>query len=74
MNSNEPLDKKRDWRVLTQGAFGIELSLWCGFGYGRNLFHVYVHIGVATLYLTSRRLDLMVGLYRDILGKAKGRG
>lgn len=67
-----PNDKKRDWRVLTQGAVGIELAL-CGFGVGRNLFHVYVRLGLVTLYVTSRRLDKMIALYGDILGKAKGR-
>ncbi|WP_020699591.1 hypothetical protein [Reyranella massiliensis] len=67
-----PLDKKRDWRVLAQGAIGIEIAL-CGFGAGKSLFHVYVHLGVVTIYVTSRRLDRMIKLYRDILSKAKER-
>jgi hypothetical protein len=43
-------------RVICRGGAGIELSLWCGFHAGRDLFHVYLSLGVVTLYLTSTPL------------------
>lgn len=64
--------KKRDWRVLAQGAVGVELAL-CGFGFGKNLYHVYIHLGLVTIYLTSRRLDRVMALLKNILLEAKGR-
>lgn len=65
-------EKKRDWRVILQGAIGIEFAL-CGFGGGKNLFHVYVHLGVLTIYVSAKRLDQLIALYRDVLSKAKER-
>lgn len=52
-----------DWRIVARGAIGVEISLWCGFGIGRNLFHVYVRLGVVTLYAASRRLDRFLALW-----------
>lgn len=53
-----------DWRVIRTGAIGIELS-FCGFGYGRDLFHVYVRLGLVTLYLSSQRLDRVLAMWRE---------
>jgi hypothetical protein len=66
-------EKKRDWRVILQGAIGIEFA-FCGFGVGKNLFHVYARLGVLTIYVSAKRLDQLVALYRDVLSKAKERG
>lgn len=52
-----------DWRVICRGAIGVELSL-CGFGYGRDLFHVYVRLGLVTLYLSAHRLDRVLTMWK----------
>lgn len=53
-----------DWRIIRTGAFGVEFS-FCGFGCGRDLFHVYLKVGLVTLYLTSRRLDRVLAMWRS---------
>lgn len=50
------------WRVIRTGAAGVEFSL-CGFGCGRDLFHVYVRLGLVTLYLSAYRLDRMLAMW-----------
>lgn len=54
------------------GAIGVELSLWCGFGLHRDLFFVYVRLGIVTLYLTSRRLHRFIGRCATVLALAQG--
>lgn len=52
-----------DWRVIRSGAIGAELSL-CGFGWGRDLFHAYVRLGVITVYVASQRLDRVLAAWK----------
>ncbi len=65
--------KLDDLRVLRTGAAGLELSL-CGFGYGRDLFHIYLKLGIATVYLSSQRLDLVLAMWREATKTLKGPG
>lgn len=61
--------KLDDLRVLRTGAFGVEFSL-TGFGYGRDLFHAYVRLGLVTVYVSSRRLTDVLAMWkaaRDVL-------
>ncbi len=61
------------WRVIRTGAAGIEFSL-CGFGVGKDLFHVYAKLGVVTLYLATRRLDLLLALWKAARNRLAGVG
>lgn len=60
-------------RVVRTGAVGLELSL-CGFGWGRDLFHRYVRLGVVTIYVSTQRLDRVLAMWREARRVLKGRG
>jgi hypothetical protein len=63
---------KFDFRVLRTGAFGVEFSV-CGFGWGRDLFHVYVRLGLITIYLASQRLDRVLSMWKAARDALRGR-
>lgn len=63
--------KLEDLRVLRTGAFGVEFSL-AGFGWGRDLFHSYVKVGVVTLYVSSQRLDRVLSMWREARRALRG--
>lgn len=52
-----------DWRVMKYGAVGFELTMWCGFGAGRNLYHAYLRLGIVTLYASRFRLDRVFAMW-----------
>lgn len=61
-----------DWKPICRGALGIEFGL-CGFGWGRDLFHRYVRVGVVTLYVTSTPLYRFLKLYAAARDQLRGR-
>lgn len=60
-------------RVLRTGAFGVEFSL-AGFGWGKDLFHRYLKLGLVTFYVSSQRLDRVLGMWRAARNALRGRG
>jgi hypothetical protein len=50
------------WRPW-DGALGIEFG-FCGFGWGSDLFHRYLKLGIVTLYLSEQRLEAMLKMWR----------
>lgn len=64
---------KRAVRKATDYGIGVEFSLWCGLGIMRDLHYVELRVGIATLYLTSRRIHRLVALLGEIRAKAKSK-
>lgn len=60
-----------DWRVIRTGAFGVEFTLWCGVGWGTDLFHAYVKLGIATLYVSRFPLIRVLSMWRAARDKLK---
>lgn len=67
-------DKIGDWRVLHRGALGIEVTAWCGFGFGKNLFHIYARLGVFTVYASSLSLDRLLARMAAVRDAMRGGG
>lgn len=59
-------------RVIVRGGAGIELGL-VGFGWGRDLFHRYLKLGVVTLYITTEPLARYLARQRAAREELKGR-
>lgn len=58
--------RPKGWRVLSTGAVGIELCLWCGFGIGKTKSHGIVRLGIACLYARRVSLHLVVRAAREV--------
>lgn len=48
-------ERPTGWKVLGTGAVGAELTLWCGFGVGKSVNHVFLRLGMVILF--ARRLN-----------------
>lgn len=51
--------------AIRDGAIGVELCLWCGFGIDRGEGgHRFIRLGVVTLYGSRWRLDRFLAMWR----------
>lgn len=60
-------------RVIVRGGAGIELG-FVGFGWGGDLFHRYLSLGVVTLYITTEPLVRYLARQRAAREELKGEG
>ncbi len=60
------------WKPVCRGSVGLELHGWRGFEFGRDLWHRYAMLGLATVYVSAHPLVSLLATYRAVRAELRG--